>query len=226
MKLSIIIPVFNEEKTIKDIIEKVVASDTLNYKKEIIVVNDGSTDRTSQILEDLKKKFNFILLSHQRNLGKGSAVRTALKEVSGEFILIQDADLEYEPKDYPVLLRNLNRKTNVVYGKRSIFSGKRGYPHYILGVKFITFLFNFLFSSNITDVYTCYKLFPSSLIKSIPLESTGFELEIEITAKILKRGITIKEVPIHYRARTFKEGKKIRPIDGFIGLWTMLKNRF
>lgn len=226
MKLSIIIPVFNEERTMREVFEKVMRADTLNLQKEIIIVNDGSTDRTARILEDLKNKFNFILVSHQKNLGKGLAIRTGLKEVSGELVLIQDADLEYDPADYPVLLRAFDKQSPVVYGKRKIFSGKRGYPHYILGVKVMTLLFNFLFASKITDIYTCYKLFPSDLIKSIPLESRGFELEVEITAKILKRGIAIKEVPIHYSPRTFKEGKKIRPLDGLIGLWTILKHRF
>ncbi len=196
---------------------------TLGYEKEIIVVDDGSSDGTGKLLENLKEKYNFILLSHSQNLGKGAAVRTGLGKVSGDLVLIQDADLEYDPYDYQRLIEAFDDKTSVVYGSRNINPEKRGYFHYVLGVKFLTFLTNFFFNSQLTDVYTGYKLFPANLIKSIPLESKGFEIEVEITAKILKKGIAIKEVPIHYYPRKFSQGKKIRLFDGLIGIWTIVK---
>jgi len=225
-KLSIIIPVFNEKNTIEQILQRVIDAPVFNFEKEIIVVNDGSTDGTSKILKELKNKFDFILLEHSKNQGKGIAVQTALKKVSGDFILIQDADLEYSPQDYPRLLKTVNKDNLIVYGSRNINPENQGYSHYVLGAKFLTFLLNKLFKTKLTDAYTCYKLIPASVIKNIKIKSSGFEFEAEITTKILKKGIPIKEVPIHYFPRKFKQGKKIRFKDGIIGIWTMIKYKF
>jgi glycosyltransferase involved in cell wall biosynthesis len=227
MKLSVIIPVFNEEKTIEKIIEEVFKAPALNYQKEIIVVNDCSTDGTQKILNRLQQKFNLILLKHGQNKGKGTAVRTGIDKASGNAIIIQDADLEYDPSDWPKILRELeNPDTLVVYGSRNINPEKRGYFICLLGVKFLTFLINIFFNARLTDSYTCYKAFRSEVIKSLKLVSDGFEFEVEVTAKILKKGIKIKEVPIRYNPRRFKEGKKINFFDAIIGIWTILKNRF
>ncbi|MEK7178270.1 MAG: glycosyltransferase family 2 protein [Patescibacteria group bacterium] len=222
-KLSVIIPVFNEEKTIEKVINTVWQQPLENWEKEIIVVNDCSTDNTEKILDDLKNKFDFILLKHQKNSGKGTAIKTALPRAAGGYVIVQDADLEYDPADWPKMLKELeNPKIKVVFGSREMNSKRRGYFHYVLGVRFLTFLTNRLFGGNLTDIYTCYKLIPSELIKSLNLSSSGFEIEAEITTKILKRGIKIKEVPINYFPRSFKEGKKIRIYDGLIGVWTIL----
>jgi len=222
-EISIIIPVFNEKGTIEEILKRVTRAPLLNYKKEIIVVDDGSTDSTKNLLKKLNEKFNFMLLEHSKNLGKGAAIKTALKKVTGNFVLIQDADLEYNPRDYQKLLNAVDKDHRVIYGSRNVESRERGYFHYSLGAKILTFLTNLLFGSKLTDVYTCYKLFPSSLIKKLPLASNGFEFEAEITAKILKKGIAIKEIPIHYYPRKFREGKKIRFLDGLKGVWAIIK---
>ena len=222
-KLSIIIPVFNEEKTIEKVINTVWQQPLENWEREIIVVNDCSTDNTGKILDDLKNKVDFILLKHQKNSGKGTAIKTALPRITGDYTVVQDGDLEYDPADWPKMLKELeNPKIKVVFGSREMNSKRRRYFHYVLGVRFLTFLTNRLFGGNLTDIYTCYKLIPSELIKSLNLSSSGFEIEAEITTKILKRGIKIKEVPINYLPRSFKEGKKIRIYDGLIGVWTIL----
>ena len=226
-KLSIIIPVLNEESTIKEIIEQVEHASVLDYQKEIIIVDDGSSDNTKNILKDIKAQYNLIILEHQKNIGKGRALQTGFKAVTGNAVIIQDADLEYDPNDWDSLLKELNgSEIGAVYGSRNINSEKKGYFHYVLGVKFLTFLNNLLFRSKLTDTYTCYKLFPADLIKSIQLDSDGFEIEAEMTAKILKKGLLIKEVPISYNPRKFKQGKKIRFKDGLIGIWTIIKYRF
>ena len=224
-KLSIIIPVFNEERTIEKIIELVSATDTLGLEKEIIVVNDGSTDSTARILSGLKDRFNLILINLEENKGKGAAVRAGLKHASGELVIIQDADLEYDPSDYKKLLREVSNEFPVIYGSRERKNKKNiGYLRYFLGSKILNFLINILFHSKLTDAYTCYKLFPSELVKNMKIESRGFEFEAEITAKILKNGIKIKEVPINYYPRTFKEGKKIKARDALTGISVILKN--
>lgn len=224
MKLSIIIPVFNEKNTITEILNRVKTAPTVNYEKEIIVVDDGSKDGTEKILEKLKDKFNLILLVHVRNFGKGAAIKTALEKVSGNVVIIQDADLEYDPNDYQALLEVFEHGFPVVYGSRNLKKEvKRGYLLYFLGGKILTAFCNFLFGSNLTDINTGYKLFRTDVIKRIHLKSNGFEFCEEVTAKILKSGYSIKEVPIHYFPREFSQGKKINFWDGIIGIWTIIK---
>jgi len=224
MKLSIIIPVYNEEKTIEEVVRKVINL-PLGLEKELIVISDGSTDKTNQILRELKKEFNFILLIHEKNQGKGAALKTGIDAISGEAVIIQDADLEYNPENWREMLSQFNQK-NVVYGSRNISPERKGYFHYVFGVWLLTSVNNLLFNSKLTDTYTCYKLIPANVMKSLNLESSGFEIEAELTAKLLKKGIEIKEVPIEYNPRKFKQGKKIRFRDGIVGLWTIIKHRF
>jgi len=226
MKLSIIIPVYNEVKTVEETIKRVFLAPTKGYEKEVIVVNDGSDDGTEKLLENLREKFGFFLLHHQNNRGKGAAIKTAIKKISGDAVIIQDADLEYDPNDYQKLLNALGQDSPIVYGSRNLKKNKRkGVILYFLGGKLLTVLCNFLFGSHLTDVYTCYKLFRSDIIKNIALESNGFELEMEITAKVLKAGHRIKEVPINYSPRKPSQGKKIKFRDGIISLWTLVKHR-
>ncbi|MBU2564430.1 glycosyltransferase family 2 protein [Patescibacteria group bacterium] len=217
MKLSIIIPVFNEEKTLERAIKKVFKASILDFEKEIIVVDDKSTDKSLEILKKIK---GIKLLEHKKNFGKGKAIQTALKCVTGDYILIQDADLEYDPNDYSILLKDLN---GVVYGSRNINPENRGYFIFVLGVRFLTSFINLIFNKKLTDSYTCYKLFPVDVLKSLNLKSSGFEIEAEITVKLLKKKINIKEVPIHYYPRKFKQGKKIKIKDGLKGFFTILK---
>ena len=225
-KLSIIIPVFNEEATLEKILKRVSQAPVLGYQKEIIVINDGSTDKTNEILNNLEKKLNLIVLKHKRNYGKGKALQTGFKKISGQAVIVQDADLEYNPQDYRKLLDVFEKTGLTVYGSRNINPTRKGYFHFVLGVWFLTKVNNLLFGSHLTDLYTGYKLFPTNLIKSISLSSQGFEVEAEITAKILKKGNKIKETTISYKPRKFNEGKKIKPRDGLRGLWTILKYRF
>ena len=222
-KLSIIIPVFNEEKTIKDAIRKVLSQEIDGWQKEIIVVNDGSTDNTQKELENFLGLIS--IARHNKNLGKGTALRSGFAKCSGNAIIIQDADLEYSPSDWPAMLRKLEENPNItaVFGSRELNNKRKGYFLCVLGVRLLTFLVNFLFHSKLTDVYTCYKLMRADFIKNMKLESNGFEIEAEITCKILKDGGAIKEVPISYFPRTYKQGKHIRIKDEFLGIKTIFK---
>lgn len=225
-KLTIIIPIFNEDRTISEVIKNVFNQPLENWGKEIIIVDDGSTDKTNQILNLLKTEFNFTLLTHSKNLGKGETVKTAIDKASGDYILIQDADLEYSPSDWPVLLEKINESANiVVFGSRELNARRRGYARCVLGVRILTALVNILYKTCLTDIYTCYKLIPTQILKSLDIKSHGFEIEAEITGKLLNKKLTIKEVPINYYPRTFKEGKKIRFYDGLVGIFVILKNR-
>jgi len=221
--LSIIIPVFNEEKTIAEILRRVTEVSLSSIKKQIIAVDDGSTDKTAGIL----KKFSSecLILRHLKNLGKGAAIKTALPHLTGDYAIIQDADLEYDPADWAKLIAAMDKNTAAVYGSRNLNTGSRGYPHYYLGGRFLTWLTNFLFKSDLTDINTGYKLFRTDFLKSLDLQSNGFEFCEEVTCKTLKRGGLIKEVPISYHPRTFQEGKKITVRDGLIGIWTIIKYR-
>lgn len=224
MKLSVIIPTYNEEKTLPAIIKKV---NEVSLDKEIIIVDDGSTDSTLKILEEYRYRNDFKILRHDTNQGKGTAIRSGIEKVTGDIAIIQDADLELDPQDYIRLIEPINNGEElVIYGARAwvgpFYSRLRSH----LGRKIISFLTNILYNQSLTDEPTCYKVFDSKLLKSIPLKCKGFEFDHEITAKIAKRGIKIKEIPINYYPRGFREGKKIRWIDGVTAIWVLLKYRF
>lgn len=233
MKLSIIIPVFNEEKTIKDILTR-VSRVRLSSKitKEIIIVDDGSKDNSKFKIQKLKIK-GVKKIFHDRNLGKGAAIRTGITYATGDIIIIQDGDLEYDPNDYSRLIEPiLKQNAQVVYGTRLINyplklwgKEKTVLPMHLLANKILTFLTNFLYRGNLTDMETGYKLFKRQVLESISIRSSGFDFEPEVTAKTLKLHIPIVEVPIKIKPRTYKEGKKINWRDGIVALWTLLKYR-
>ena len=229
-KLSIIIPAYNEEKTIADVIAKVSEQNYPGWDKEIIVVDDGSTDGTKDKISAFAKasadKENLRLISHGRNSGKGAAIKTGLDAATGDAVIVQDADLEYDPADIKLLLDELDQGAKIVYGSRNLKPVRRGYSHYVIGSKILDLLVNLFFGTKLTDVYTCYKLFKTDVLRKIGIQSTGFEMEMELTAKALKMGYHIKEVPIHYYPRKFNEGKKIRARDGLKGIWTLIKIKF
>lgn len=225
IKLSIIIPCYNEENTIAEILRQI---NELNLDKEIIVVDDGSTDGSGEKLENLKKKFEFKLLYHKENLGKGQAIKTALNFTSGDYTIIQDADLEYNPEDYQRLLECvLKNNAKAVYGSRQRNS-KSKYVNlsFYFGGILLTLLTNILYGTKITDVTTCYKLFKTDVIKILSLKCKRFGFCPEVTAKIAKKGIKIYEVPIKYSPRDPKEGKKLKWKDGFKIAWVLIKYRF
>ncbi len=224
-KLSIIIPVYNEEKTVAEILTRVWRAPLAGWEREIIVIDDGSTDTTRKILKSWEKKVT--VLYRSKNEGKGSAVTMGLRKSSGDIILMQDADLEYSPDDYPVLLTPFeNDHVNIVYGSR--FLG----PHlstmfiYAQGNKFVTLVTNLLFNTNITDMETGYKVFRKKVLEGITIRAKRFDVEPELTAKVLKKGYQIYEVPISYFGRKFSEGKKLTWRDGVVALWTLIKLRF
>lgn len=226
-KVSIIIPVFNEKDTILAILDKVEQAKFANLDKEIILVDDASNDGSSEILKTLSNKYK--VLFHEKNQGKGAAIRTAIKEISGDFTVIQDADLEYLPDDYDNLLPLLiNNEADVVYGSR--FKNSENSKKFIfknkLANKFLTMLTNILYGAEITDMETCYKAFKSEFIKNITIKSDRFDFEPEITAKIMKQKARLKEVPISYNGRSHEEGKKINWKDGIHAIITLLKFRF
>lgn len=226
--ISIIIPVYNEEKTINKIIQRVVTANTLGLIKEIIVVNDGSTDNTPKILNKIKNKF--IKIYHQPyNKGKGAALRHGFEMATGEIILIQDADLEYNPEDYPKLLEPIiNHKTKVVYGSRMLSHHKmhHGGWMFYFGGKIVNWLTNILYDIHITDEATGYKVFDADTLAEIPLTCKKFDFCPEITAKLARRKISIYEVEISYRGRKVIEGKKINWKDGIHAIYTLLKYKF
>jgi len=222
--LSVIMPVYNEQETLTEILTRVRAVD---LEKEIVVVDDGSTDGTRDILKEEEKKGDLKILYHEVNKGKGAAVRTGLEHASGDFIIIQDADLEYDPREYPKLLKPiLEGEAEVVYGSRSLVFKETMFLLQALGNKIVTLATNLLYGIALSDMETCYKVFRAEVIKSIPLRSRRFEFEPEITAKLLKRGYRIHEVPISYQGREYHEGKKLTWRDGITALWTLVKYRF
>ena len=227
MKLSIIMPVYNERDTLREILSQVRAVELSGIEKEILVVDDGSTDGSGQILEEEAQAGDLRLFHHGENRGKGAAVRTAIEQATGNLIVIQDADLEYDPRDYPRLIQPIiEDRVVVVYGSRFLGPRKAMLFWHMLGNKLLTLMTNILYNAILSDMETCYKCFRADVIRDIPLRSRRFEFEPEITAKVLKRGHRIFEVPISYYGREFHEGKKISWRDAPLAFWTLLKYRF
>jgi glycosyltransferase involved in cell wall biosynthesis len=230
VKLSIVIPLYNEEKTVKELLERVVAVEIPGTTKEIILTDDCSTDRSARQVREFRQEHPEVemrVYTHERNRGKGAAVRTCFSKVAGDIVIIQDADLEVEPREYPKLLKPiLDGRADVVYGSRFLGKSRRDFffRNYA-GNKMLTIISNLLNNISITDMETCYKVFRSSVIRSFVIRSNRFGIEPEITAKIAKRGCRIHEVPISYRGRTYHEGKKIGWKDGLSACWTMVKYR-
>lgn len=223
--LSIIIPVYNEEGTIDEVLRRVFAVKLRDWKKQVIVVDDGSTDKTGDRLAAWKKTCTVILLP--KNQGKGAAVVRGLQEARGEVILLQDADLEYNPTDYAKLLSEFaDPRVTVVYGSRFLGSHLSTMYLYALGNKFVTWTTNVLYNTNITDMETGYKAFRRSVLGGITIRAKRFDFEPEFTAKILKSGHQIYEVPISYFGRKFSEGKKLTWRDGIVALGTLVYQRF
>ncbi len=233
MKLSIVIPVYNEERFVEAILEKVIAAKVDGIEKEVIVVDDFSTDGTREKLSKIKGK-NIKVVFHGDNKGKGGAVKTGIQHAAGDIILFQDADLEYDPNDYGRILQPIiDSRASVVYGSRfagkslrMIGHGRLVLPTHFLGNKILTLLTNILYGHSLTDMETGYKAFRVEIIKNLKLDANRFDMEPEITARLLKKGVRIHEVPINYFARDFAEGKKITWKDGIRAAWCLIKFRF
>jgi glycosyltransferase involved in cell wall biosynthesis len=222
--LSVVMPVFNERATIEEIIPRVLA---VPVRIELIVVDDGSTDGTRDLLTALQKQHNFKLIFQPANGGKGAALRRGFQEVTGDLVVIQDADLEYSPEELPGLIELIcTGRADVVYGSR--FLGRHRvflFTHY-LGNRLLTSITNVLYNTMLTDMETCYKVMRTEVLRSFSVESNGFGIEPELTAKIFKRRYRVYEIPISYDGRGYEEGKKITWRDGVVALWVLLKFRF
>lgn len=247
MKLSVLIPCYNEIETIREIVQRVHAVDVrlrvrdgkyklpvepdgmveLTIAKEIVIVDDGSTDGTRAILSDLAQLPEVFVYYHDQNMGKGAAVRTAIEKATGDIMLVQDADLEYDPREIPALLQPIvEDRAEVVYGSRFLGGPRKAmFFTHMLGNKILTLFTNILFDTILSDMETCYKVFTRAVAEQLHLKSHGWGFDPEITAKILKRGYRIYEVPISYTGREYDEGKKISWRDGLIVMWTLLKYR-
>lgn len=233
MKLSIIVPVYNEEKTVTQVLKSLENLTIPSVSKEVIVVDDGSTDATLSKIKNQKSKVKLIV--HSRNKGKGAAVITGIKNAKGDYVIIQDADLEYDPKYIGILVEPVKkRKAQVVYGTRlnrlPNLSGEEKTLQFLLhyfGNRFLSLITSILYGQWITDMETCYKLFPKKALNGVKLNARGFEFEPEITSKLMKRGYKIKEVPIRAKPRGYDEGKKLHTVrDGSRALYYLLKYRF
>lgn len=236
MKLTIIIPVYNEEKTIAHVLKQLADIKLSHVNKKTVIVDDGSTDATASVISNLQLPISsFQLIKHKKNQGKGAAVRTGIDNAIGDYIIIQDADLEYNPKDIGrLVVPILNRKAEVVYGTRlkrlpNLAKEEKTFRfliHYF-GNRFLSLLTTILYGQWITDMETGYKLFPRKATKNMKLHARGFEFEPEVTAKLLKRGYKILEIPISTKPRGYNEGKKLNTVrDGAMALWTLFKYRF
>lgn len=228
-KISLLIPVYNEVNSLEALLARVESVDFCGLEKEIILVDDGSVDGTRTILQKLEEQSPYRVIYHAQNMGKGAALRTAIDVASGDILAIQDADLEYDPQDYPPLIQMIvDNRADVVYGSRlskgassETFAGL----HY-LGNKVLTLVTNLLYQTSITDMETCYKAFRADVLKGIKIRSNRFDFEPEITAKVLKKKCRIAESPISYNGRAFHEGKKITWVDGLWALKALIKFRF
>lgn len=230
MLLSILIPAYMEEQTIEEVLRRVLDVDTESsgFDKEVIVCDDGSSDRTSEIVERIAADEPRVrLVQHADNRGKGAAIRTALEVATGEYVLIQDADLEYDPVDYPRMLEAAAGGADIVYGSRFLETERPAgmkTANYLAN-RILAITANLLYGLGITDEATCFKLFRTEVLRSMDLECVGFEFCPEVTAKIGIAGLDVVEVPIHYQARSIEEGKKVRWTDGFEAMWVLVKHR-
>ena len=230
MKLSIIIPVYNEMNTIQEILKKI--EDLHEIKKQIIIVDDGSSDETFNLIQNYKFKSEHEIIKHKINSGKGAAIKSTVNYISGDIVIIQDADLEYDPKDYKeVIFPIIKNKSKIVYGSRVLNKKRYNQTNFISNFRIfcnhiLTLLTNLLYKQNLTDAHTCYKAFDAKIFKQINLKENDFAFCPEITAKVSKLGFKIFEVPINYVGRNYKEGKKISFYDGIRAIIVLLKYRF